>query len=706
MSEPVPSPADLSVRVSAWLDEHDEALAPYRLPLESFDARVDQLKKLQRELFDAGWVRYGWPTELAGLGGNELHRAAVYEALADAGYPPRSVFEHLDIIIPTLARFAPELAVDLVPRMMRGDELWCQGFSEPEAGSDLAALRTRADRDGDGFVLRGHKIWTSWAKWARRCMVLARTGAQDDRHRALTMMVVDIDTPGLTVRPIVQSNGTPELAEVFFDDVPVAASQVVGEVDGGWAIAMYLLSCERGSYPWQRHEFLRARLATLSSNAQRDADHERLGHAYSDLFAVRTRAWSTQCALARGEVPGPEAAVNKILITETEQTLYDAASEILGHGIQTGLVPEAWRWQEDFLFSRATSIYGGSRQIQLTVVARHLIGHGAGSETEPGWSDWVDSITQAVRESPTVRDALDGLGWWDVSGACADGDGRIGFGALFEVLGRELAVGPALGAVLSAPILEASGGRPNLDSTYAVVVGESNARLDILAPGGPARDLVVKLPSGWGRVSADAIRWSSSALDKGALQVGSLDPEAIDPLDVRGDVQALEERCLALGRTAICFEILGASTILLDAATEHTRTRRQFGKPLADFQAVQHLLAEAHVELAALRELCHALLAPDSENGPEPEAAALAKLRGGRAGRTIAQRCLQAFGAIGFTEEHLHHRYARRIMTLDAFLGGGSELARRLGARAAQSGQALKGLPFDSLRGARGPEST
>lgn len=694
------SPAELFDRTRAWLAENAAALEVHRAPLECFDDRVEQLKDFQRVLFEAGWVRYGWPRELEGLGGSELHRAAVYGALADAGYPPRSVFEHLDIIIPTLARFSPTLAADLVPRMLRGDEIWCQGFSEPEAGSDLAALRTRADRDGDGFVLRGHKIWTSWAKWARRCMVLARTGQQEERHRALTMFVVDTDAPGMTVRPILQANGTPEFAEVFFDDVPVSAEQLVGEVDGGWGVAMYLLSCERGSYAWQRHEFLRERFAMLSSRARSDADHERLAHGYADLLAVRTRAWSTQCALARGEVPGPEAAVNKILITETEQSLYDAAAEILGHGIETGVAPDAARWQEDFLFSRATSIYGGSRQIQLTVVARHLIGQGAGGVAEPGRDDWVDSITRAVREAGSVREALDGLRWWDVSGACAPGEGRIGFGALFEVLGRELATGPALGAVLARPILEAAGITPSLDDTYGTLVENRQGCAEVLCPGGEARQLVVKLATGWGRVSTDAVRWRRVALDPEAVRVGSVDSSALVEMKLRGDAEEIEERSMALGRTAICFEILGASGVLLDAAAEHARTRRQFGRPLADFQAVQHLLAEAHVELAALRELCQALLVPGSDRAPEPEAAALAKLRVGRAGRTIAQHCLQIFGAVGFTEEHLNHRYARRIMTVDSFLGGGASLARDLGARAAREGRSLKGLPFSSLRGA------
>ncbi|MFP6664645.1 MAG: acyl-CoA dehydrogenase family protein [Deltaproteobacteria bacterium] len=707
MSDQLPSPAALAEEVSRWLAEHADALAPSRAVLEDFDERVEQLKHLQRKLYDAGWVRYGWPAEVGGLGGGELHRAAVYEALALAGYPPRSVFEHLDIIIPTLARFAPHLARDLVPRMVKGEELWCQGFSEPEAGSDLASLRTRADREGEGFVLRGQKIWTSWARWADRCLVLARTGAPEDRHRALTMFVVDIDAPGVTARTIMQSNGTPELAEVFFDDVAVDASRVVGEVDGGWAVAMYLLSCERGSYAWQRHAFLRPRLAELAAVAKHDSDHEWLGNVAADLFAVRTRAWSTLCSLAAGEIPGPEAAVNKILITESEQALYDAAEHILAGGIETGLVPEPWRWQEEYLFSRATSIYGGTRQIQLTTVARHLIGRdpaaGAARGGEEGRADYVDSITQAVRESPSIKAALDGLGWWEMAGRCPAGEGRIAFGALFEVLGRELAVGPALGAVLAAPLLAAAGCTPGLEATYGVVVAQDTDEVSFLAPGGALSggEVIVRLSSGWHRASTENVSWHSTALDPEVLRVGRLAVSAVSSLGDCGDMDAAEERALALGRTAICFEILGASSVLLETVIEHTRTRKQFGKPLAEFQAVQHLLAEAHVELAAVRDLCQALIVPGAEHAPAAEAAALAKLRAGRAGRTIAQRALQAFGAIGFTEEHMHHRYARRIMTLDAFLGGGAPLARELGRAAAESGEVPIGLPFASLRGAQ-----
>lgn len=701
MNDAVPSPADLWHRFRDWLTEHREALEPYRVPREDFGQRVEQVKAFQRTLHQAGWVRYGWPPGLGGFGGDERHRAAVCDALADSGYPPRSVFEHLDIIIPTVARFSPLLAPELVPRMVRGDEIWCQGFSEPEAGSDLAALRTRADRVGSDFVLRGHKIWTSWATWAGRCMLLARTGDPDARHRSLTMFVVDMDRPGLTARPIRQANGTPEFAEVFLDDVVVPETNVVGEVDGGWAVAMYLLSCERGSYPWQRHAFLAARFADVSDAARSDADHERLGHGYADLFAVRTCAWSTQRALARGEVPGPEAAVNKVLVTETEQFLYDRAREIFGARLETGRLPDAARWQEDYLYSRASSIYGGTRQIQLTVIARHRMGGEGRAEADPAGEEWRDSIARALRDAPSVREALDGLGWWQVSGRCVGSDGRRGFGALFETMGRELAIGPALGAVLAAPILEAAGRTSGLGVTFGTAVARHAGVVEVVAPGDDAQEMIVGLDDGWGRVACEQVAWRRAALDPDVVRVGSFDPSLLEPLDLAPGEGACGERALALGRAAVCFEILGASDVLLRAATEHGRTRRQFGKPLMDFQAVQHLLAEAHVEAEAIRALCHAMLAPEVEPELPSEAAALAKLRCGRAGRVVAQRCLQVFGAIGFTEEHLHHRYARRILTLDGFLGGASELARELGERASQTGRSLLGLPFDALRGVR-----
>ena len=189
-----PSVREMGETFMAWLAQRSDELAPFREPLpEDYERRSELVRSLQRVLFDAGWARYGWPVEVGGLGGSVLHRAAMIEALARTGYPPRLLLEHLEILPPALIKYAdPGLLERLLLPTLRGDILWCQGFSEPSAGSDLASLKTRAVAENGGFRIDGHKIWTSWAKFADYCLVLARTGTTEDRHRGISAFVVDL----------------------------------------------------------------------------------------------------------------------------------------------------------------------------------------------------------------------------------------------------------------------------------------------------------------------------------------------------------------------------------------------------------------------------------------------------------------------------------------------------------------------------------
>jgi len=359
-----------------WLLDHEGELARFRDVPARFADRVAALKELQRVLYDAGWVRYGWPVAVGGLGGDVLDRAALYDALARHGYPGRSLFEHVEILIPALERFGSrEFAGLTIPRILDGTEPWCQGFSEPDSGSDLASLRTRAQAVDGGHVITGRKIWTSWAVYARWCMVLARTGAPDSRHRGLTLLAVRTDAPGVTVRGIEQANGLDELAEVTFDEVLVPEAQRIGPIDGGWGVAMFVLECERGTFAWQRHGYLFPRLERIA-NAATTEEYEVIGAALCDLMACRARAAQTLRAMAAGAPLGPEAAVDKLLLIDAEQQVYDAAHAVLGSTIPLGLGDDAAAWQEDWYFSRAISIYGGTQQIQRNLVAERVLGLG------------------------------------------------------------------------------------------------------------------------------------------------------------------------------------------------------------------------------------------------------------------------------------------------------------------------------------------
>src|ERR1700744_4053675 len=196
-----------------------------------------------------GWNRYGWPETAGGLGGNEIHRAVYYEELGYAMLPIPAQHWTLETLGPALLKFAPRLAAAYLPGYLSGAEWWGQSFSEPESGSDLATLRTRAVADDDGgFVINGQKIWTSQGPTATRLLALVRTGTPESRHRGLTMLMVDADAPGVTIRPIALASGRRELAEVFFDDVRIGRERVVGDAGGGWAVAMHLRQYERGMY--------------------------------------------------------------------------------------------------------------------------------------------------------------------------------------------------------------------------------------------------------------------------------------------------------------------------------------------------------------------------------------------------------------------------------------------------------------------------
>jgi alkylation response protein AidB-like acyl-CoA dehydrogenase len=325
-------------------------------------------------LYEQGWSRYGWPESVGGLGGPATLRGEVYDELAAQGLSIPAHLYVLETVGPAVLHFAPELAAELLPAAMAGRELWCQGFSEPEAGSDLASLRTRATEHGDELRVSGQKIWTSYGALAQRMVALIRTGEADSRHRGLTMLLLDLDAPGVTARPIALASGREELAEVFFDDTPVPRSRVIGEINGGWAVAMHLLQFERGMYAWMRMAMTTQRLQALLRLVPADAPgaYETIGRAHLAVSALRARTGETLRRLSAGETVGPETSVDKVLLAAAEQGVMDAAHELLP---TTFLYDEAGvSWRDEWWYSRAASIYGGAGEIQRTIIADRLLG--------------------------------------------------------------------------------------------------------------------------------------------------------------------------------------------------------------------------------------------------------------------------------------------------------------------------------------------
>jgi alkylation response protein AidB-like acyl-CoA dehydrogenase len=376
--------AHFRAELRAWLDANHAKLAPPFPPPGTLHDHIAQMQRVKSILFGAGWMQFGWPERVGGRGGSPMLRTELGAALAERDITDPGLYSLIEVLAPTLIEFAPpELAAEVVPRLLSGAELWCQGFSEPDSGSDLASLRCRAVPDGDArtastWVIKGQKVWTSLAQYSDRCVLLARTGPADSRHRGITAFFVDMDTPGITVRPLEMMNGDLEFAEVFFDDVLVPADRMLGELNGGWSVAMSILPYERSSCFWQRIAFLYRRLQQLVDLAPHDdRAAEVVGHAYLQLHALRARSRATQHRLAERGTLGPETSIDKLLVAAAEQTTYEAVRRLLAGMVEMDDSVAGEVWRSEYLYSRAATIYGGTAEVQRNIIARRLLGLGS-----------------------------------------------------------------------------------------------------------------------------------------------------------------------------------------------------------------------------------------------------------------------------------------------------------------------------------------
>ncbi|MCU1452030.1 MAG: acyl-CoA dehydrogenase [Acidimicrobiales bacterium] len=361
--------------LDAWLDEHQHDLVPDHAGVGSLDEQMAHLSKVKRLAFDAGWMRWGWPEAVGGLGGSTLLRAYLGEALTARDLVEPGIYSMTEVLAPTMIDYAPaELAAAMVPRLLRGDETWCQGFSEPDTGSNLASLSCRAARTDAGWRVTGQKVWTSLAQYSQRCVLLTRTGTPESAHKGITALFVDMDSPGITVRPIETMHGAPEFSEVFFDGVLVPFDRTLGEEGQGWSVAMDLLPFERSTALWHRAAYLHRRLEQLLGAAPAGSlDAADLGEVTQILYAFRARSRATQHRLDAGERLGPETSIDKVLVATAEQAVYDLVADALPAAVTIGDDPASERWRTGFLYSRAATIYGGSAEIQRNIIARRLL---------------------------------------------------------------------------------------------------------------------------------------------------------------------------------------------------------------------------------------------------------------------------------------------------------------------------------------------
>jgi alkylation response protein AidB-like acyl-CoA dehydrogenase len=355
--------------------KNDPRLAPYRAyRAPDFDTGARHLIGLQELLFDEGWSRVGWPTDAGGLGGNPRSRAVMFEALWDADIQIPESYTNLEILVPVMLVYAPEVGRALLPGVLRGEDAWAQAFSEPEAGSDLASLRTRLEPDGDGWRLTGQKIWSTYAHLSKRSILLCRSG--EAGHRGLTMVLVDLEQDGVDVRPIRAQDGNNHFSEIFLDGAYVPKERVIGELGQGWEIAMYMLQWERGAWGWLQQGRFHARLEYMLKNglfpSEPGAGTAELGRSYAATAALRLQTHDTVDQLADEVELGPQVSIDKLLLIEAETRVWNAMRHLGGPRFDSD--PDLEWIRDDFMFSRAAPIYGGSLEIQRTLVAQRVLG--------------------------------------------------------------------------------------------------------------------------------------------------------------------------------------------------------------------------------------------------------------------------------------------------------------------------------------------
>jgi alkylation response protein AidB-like acyl-CoA dehydrogenase len=368
----------------AWLKAnlerpwHEEV----RNPKATEDSLIELRREWQRKLFKAGYLGMGWPTEWGGRGATEVEQAIFEEEIARADAPQILNSLGIGLLGPALIHHgSEEQRRRFIPPMLSADEIWCQGFSEPGAGSDLAALRTAARLDGDHFVLNGQKIWTTFGPWADWIFVLCRTDSSD-RYGGISFVLCKLDTPGVTVRRLRQITGESEFGEVFFEDARVPKENLVGQLGEGWRIAMTVLAYERGAMSLAfaaRFERDVQRLAQACKQIGRtgDAAREKLARLLVENEVMRANGLRTLANFADGKKPGAESSIEKLFWSEFDKRFRETALDILGAGGQLLRSSAAARadvdWEREFLWSRAGTIYSGSSEIQRNIIAKRVL---------------------------------------------------------------------------------------------------------------------------------------------------------------------------------------------------------------------------------------------------------------------------------------------------------------------------------------------
>ncbi|HSV77977.1 MAG TPA: acyl-CoA dehydrogenase family protein [Ramlibacter sp.] len=716
----------------------------------------DQGMRWQRILHARGWAAPGWPREHGGPGWSLMQQAVFREEIA-ASDAPR--FENLgiDTIGPTLMRDGtPEQRARFLPRMLSFDDYWAQGYSEPEAGSDLASLRTTARREGDHFVVSGSKIWQSYGHWANWALVLVRSDTSAARKQdGISVLLIDLQAPGVTVRPIRFMHGGVLHVQMFFDEVKVPAANLVGREHAGWSVAKGLLVTERLFVA--RVAECKAELAATAQLAQgrgpggaslleQDVYARRLAELDIRARALEAAWWPAVRAVEQGQEPALEASLLKLQGNEVLQDLQQLQIDLLGAdalafdplavegvpnaqplapGHVNNLAMHVWRY-------RGITLGGGTSEVQRGIVAKATFGGqtelelplAAGLDEQQAMLDdglrrlLADRYDFDQRRAILAEGGCDDRVWQSLSTLGLTGlmvPGRDdGFGGTLadlapvqEALGEALVLEPLLwSTVLPTQLLLDASGFARRSAALAELMSGVRfafAHTDRGSPTTAWRD-----GDGWRLaghkqlvLGADKAQrlLISARLDGGGLGLfecaadapglalrryhlhdgrGAADV-AIEQLRLPGEARvsgpertsALIDEALALATVALCAESTGAMRRALALTVEYMRTRKQFGRTLADYQALQHRVVEHYRNWVHARTLLREAAAGWGTASPVERAKriAAAKWMAGRAGRAIALDALQLHGAVGLQDETAISHYARRLATNDVLLG-------------------------------------
>jgi alkylation response protein AidB-like acyl-CoA dehydrogenase len=386
-----PEHAQFRAELRAWLDANltdelkvddaqDQRVAPDRATLEK---RVAWQKKMHA----AGWVGISWPAEYGGRGASFMQQVIFDEEYFRARGPILPCASGIGLLGPTLIHWGTEEQKQRhLPRILSADEIWCQGYSEPGAGSDLASLRTRAIDKGDHFVVNGQKVWTSGAHFADWCFLLVRTDPAAPKHHGISYLLVDMKTPGIEVRPLVLLNGHRHFNEVFFADVVVPKENLVGQLNEGWKVTTTTLMFERGGAGGRDHAAQIARLVELAKQFPTRQEpawnqshiRQQLAQLMIDAKALQVTRLRGLTRRLRGEPPGPEGSILKLFGSELAGRIADFSSTLLGPyatlETETEAVPDAQRWAHRVLGARQYTIAGGTSEIQRNIIGERVLG--------------------------------------------------------------------------------------------------------------------------------------------------------------------------------------------------------------------------------------------------------------------------------------------------------------------------------------------